>query len=888
MKNFFSLVIMILFMNVEAFSQNEWYLQYGDYSRSTASVHFINISTGWAVCYQGTLLKTTNSGKNWNIQQELNKNLYAVQFLDMNTGWIAGDMGLIIKTTDGGDNWISQSSNVTDYIFKIQFNDINNGWALCERNVIRTTNGGINWVSKYNGLLYVYISAGFFMNANTGWVGGSDNFAATIRKTTNGGSTWDYTTNGDTINVTVFDMDFIDINTGWAVGIHGDVIKSTNGGNSWRKIYEDHNMNSMSIQFINSKTGWIVGEGNNTSAIMNTVNGGENWAKIILDYPPFTYHTATLNKVFFIDSVNGWATGGDMIISTVNTNDSNDVGVTVVNKPVLYSKHYVKCSNNESIIPEVTIKNFGPKDQNNFFDVHLEIKQGNSIVYQDTKQDTISAGQTHTIDFDPYTSNFDLQTYNYENYIVRSWTSMTSDTAYDNDTAESSFSVVNPNYGYSDISGYYFLNSSSDADCIPDQPVFNWEDTTGSVNLIAGGVAQIPFTAGNIFNGCFRLPDVIPDGNKFRFFGVCYDTIVISTNGIIGLGSSLTGMTSSLPIQIPSVTSPRPAIFPFWYKCNFFDPEILGRNLKYKISGNKFIVTYDRLPIYNTVFDSNDYVSCQVILETSTGCGIDNGKITIQFDDSKSGSTFLNNYYSNRLNANTVGIQNSTGTIGLQYRRSESDHTVTVPGPLFGSSLALEFAPINSVLPVELESFTYSVNENNVNLFWKVSSQINNSGFKVERSYVKNNSSNEWINVGSVTGSGSTTSAQQYTFSDRNLPTGKYAYRLKQIDFNGNFEYVELRNSVQIGVPKKFRLSQNYPNPFNPVTFINFDIPEDSKIVLKIYDNTGREVRSLVNEYKLAGYYKVELNGSDLASGVYFYRLTAGEFSETKRMILLK
>jgi len=236
----------------------------------------------------------------------------------------------------------------------------------------------------------------------------------------------------------------------------------------------------------------------------------------------------------------------------------------------------------------------------------------------------------------------------------------------------------------------------------------------------------------------------------------------------------------------------------------------------------------------------------------------------------------------------TVGIQNSTGTVALQYRRSESDHTVTVPGPLFGSSIALEFAPINSVLPVELESFTYSVNENNVNLFWIVSSQINNSGFEIERSYVENNSSDEWIKVGNVSGSGSTTNVQQYTFSDRNLPTGKYAYRLKQIDFNGNFEYFELINSVQIGVPKKFRLSQNYPNPFNPVTFINFDIQEDSKIVLKIYDNTGREVRMLVNEFKLAGYYKVELNGSDLSSGVYFCNLQTDKFSDTKKMILLK
>ena len=878
---------MILLLNTAAFSQSEWYLQYIEHSYNTKSINFINISTGWTL-NNSNILKTTNSGKNWFVVNDLNIRLSSIQFQDVNTGWVSGNdtTACIFKTTNGGINWIRQSMNVADYIFKIQFNDTNNGWALSPRNVFKTTNGGINWVSKYNGLQYMDINSGFFTDANTGWVGGSDG-EALIRKTTNGGTTWNYTINADTINATIIDMDFININTGWAIGIHGDVIKSTNGGNSWRKIYEDHNMGSLSIQFINSKTGWIVGEGNNTSAIMNTVNGGENWSKLILDYPPFIIHISTLNSVFFIDSVNGWACGDGGIISTVNTNDSNDVGVTDVNKPVLFSTHYVKCLNNETIIPEVTIKNFGPKDQDNFFDVHLEIKQGSNIVYQDTKQDTISAGQTHIIEFDSYIPGFDLQTYNYENYIVRSWTSLTSDTAYDNDTAESSFTVVNPNYGYSDISGYYFLNSSADANCIPDQPAFSWEDTTGSVNLIAGGIAQFPFSAGNIFNGCFRLPDVIPDGNKFRFFGVCYDTIVISTNGIIGLGSSLTGMTSSSPVQIPSVSAPRPAIFPFWYKCNYFDPEILGRNLKYKISGNKFIVTYDRLPIYNAVFDSNDYVSCQVILETGTGCGTENGKITVQFDDSKSGSTFLNNYYNNRLNAMTVGIQNSSGTIGLQYRRSFYE-SITTPGPLFGSPLAISFGQINEVLPVELESFTSAVYENNVRLQWSVLSEINNSGFEIERRQLTGNEQLGWMNIGFESGAGNSTHQNIYSFEDKNLPTGKYAYRLKQIDFNGNFEYFELKNNVLIGVPKKFRLSQNYPNPFNPVTLVNFDIPEDSKIVLKIYDNTGREVKTLVNEFKLAGYYKVELNGTDLASGVYFCNLQTDKFSDTKKMILLK
>jgi len=192
------------------------------------------------------------------------------------------------------------------------------------------------------------------------------------------------------------------------------------------------------------------------------------------------------------------------------------------------------------------------------------------------------------------------------------------------------------------------------------------------------------------------------------------------------------------------------------------------------------------------------------------------------------------------------------------------------------------------VLPVELESFTSDVYENNVRLQWSVLSEINNSGFEIERRQLTGNEQSGWINIGFESGAGNSAHQNVYSFEDRNLQSGKYDYRLKQIDFNGNFEYFELMNIVQIGVPQKFRLSQNYPNPFNPVTLVNFDIPEDSKIVLKIYDNTGREVKTLVNEFKLAGYYKVELNGTDLASGVYFCNLQTDKFSDTKKMILLK
>ena len=190
----------------------------------------------------------------------------------------------------------------------------------------------------------------------------------------------------------------------------------------------------------------------------------------------------------------------------------------------------------------------------------------------------------------------------------------------------------------------------------------------------------------------------------------------------------------------------------------------------------------------------------------------------------------------------------------------------------------------NSLLPVELSSFVSTVSGRDVTLNWSTATETNNSGFDIERS-----SANEtWTKVGNVSGNGTTTSPQSYTFADRSLAAGTYSYRLKQIDFNGNFEYFELTNDVNIGVPNNFDLSQNYPNPFNPTTKINFDLPVDGNVSLKIFDMSGKEVMTLVNENKPAGYYSVSFNGASLSSGIYFYTIQSGDFVSTKKMTLIK
>ncbi|MEO8666392.1 MAG: Cys-Gln thioester bond-forming surface protein [Ignavibacteria bacterium] len=191
-------------------------------------------------------------------------------------------------------------------------------------------------------------------------------------------------------------------------------------------------------------------------------------------------------------------------------------------------------------------------------------------------------------------------------------------------------------------------------------------------------------------------------------------------------------------------------------------------------------------------------------------------------------------------------------------------------------------------LPVELASFTSSVSGRDLTLNWSTVSELNNYGFEIERADL----SAGWMKIGFVNGSGTSSTEKIYSFTERNLNSGRCQYRLKQIDYNGNFEYFNLSSDVVVGVPSQFSVSQNYPNPFNPSTKINYDIPVSGKVSVKVFDISGKEVASLVDGVQSAGYYTVLLNAGSLSSGIYFYNVNVeGEgqnFVMTKKMMLVK
>lgn len=187
-------------------------------------------------------------------------------------------------------------------------------------------------------------------------------------------------------------------------------------------------------------------------------------------------------------------------------------------------------------------------------------------------------------------------------------------------------------------------------------------------------------------------------------------------------------------------------------------------------------------------------------------------------------------------------------------------------------------------IPVELSLFTANVSGNSVSLNWSTATEINNYGFDVERK--SDNSS--WTKIGFVQGNGTSTEIKNYIFTDKNLQAGLYNYRIKQIDFNGSFTYYQLSESVEVGVPQVFELAQNFPNPFNPATSIKYSIANETAVKLIVFNSIGQEVGVLVNESQQPGVYTVNFDGSSLSSGVYFYKLTAGDFVSTRKMLMIK
>ncbi len=323
-------------------------------------------------------------------------------------------------------------------------------------------------------------------------------------------------------------------------------------------------------------------------------------------------------------------------------------------------------------------------------------------------------------------------------------------------------------------------------------------------------------------------------------------------------------------------------------------------------------------PLYNGDFywksgsqSVRKYKADGTIIDTIPGTVVATGANAIRFVGKVNGSEFFAVYQfgAGNNNVRVVEVPNGDPNIAVTYGISPSlgananangTGDVAVKQNFDGSHTVFVLATNNGlgsykaiqVIPVEFSAFSASVENRDVTLAWKTATETNSSAFSVERTVSGKNS---WSSVGSVAAAGTSTEMKSYSYLDRGLTSAKYQYRLKQIDLDGTYSYSKVVE-VEVGVPTTFGMSQNYPNPFNPVTRIEYQVPANSRVTVELYDISGQKVASLVNTELAAGYYSVDLsaNSFGLASGVYFYRMTAIDlnggqnFVNTKKMVMLK
>lgn len=266
--------------------------------------------------------------------------------------------------------------------------------------------------------------------------------------------------------------------------------------------------------------------------------------------------------------------------------------------------------------------------------------------------------------------------------------------------------------------------------------------------------------------------------------------------------------------------------------------------------------------------------------------------INIELLLSNSGTTVLAAY----MDVATIRftIANPAGNTGLQWRTSTPNRTNAFKDDNATEVAYGTFHNFDQPLPIQLASFTAAtVGNNHVRLDWRTLTETNNYGFEVQKA------SGQPFNYQSVPnsfvpGQGTTVEPHDYTYTDSAVVSGLWYYRLKQIDLDGTVYFsdgvqVDVLTSVDDRpVPTEFALDQNYPNPFNPSTQIEFALPGAAHVRLEVFNVIGERVAMLVDEVRQVGYHKVRFDGKSLSSGLYFYRLSAGERSFLRKMVLVK
>lgn len=666
-----------------------------------------------------------------------------------------------------------------------------------------------------------------FVNDNTGFTAGN---YGTILKTIDKGDSWVKLNTGTSSRF--LSIDFVDANTGYAGGDDQMLKKTTDGGQNWTDLTLPEFTNSYvyDIDFINLNTGYVLGFFIFESRIWKTTDGGLNWVTQTTDGANY------LNNLYFIDENNGFGSGGSLggeIIKTTNGGDN-------------WTRVYEDIYQKQSMIFLNATTGFAGCEKGRIYK-------------------TTDAGDT--------------------------WNFALSDGTLD----VTSLNFIDANTGFGFGAGSVYIKTTDGGNNWYESPISGSQSSQYfDANITADGTIHAAGSFGAMIrstNGgaTFTYPESVTDGyvsdiefinttTGYAVTGYNHGDILKTTNA----GNTWVSQVSSFTLSI--------------YGISFTSDEtgyLAGSLTVYKtINGGTnwqqiYVSTTNEIftDVYFTDANTGYVIGSYGRLLKTVNAGVNWTSTTI----SNSGTILSSIFFVNGNTGYAVGDNNAavkTTDAGASWS------AMSVASPFI--NLSEVFFSTENIGYISSADGIYKTTDGGDTWFALPTPDGGYAGVQFRGNFgyaisgggtiIKTtDAGNNWIVQPTVTDN---SLYALYFNSDNYVYAGGLLGTLIKtipteliVTSTGN-------NSNEIS--QSFKLNQNYPNPFNPSTKINFEIPKSGLVTLKVYDITGKLVDVLLNENKNAGNYTLDFNGSNVSSGIYFYTLSTQDFTETKRMILLK
>jgi photosystem II stability/assembly factor-like uncharacterized protein len=764
------------------------------------------------------------------------------------------------KITTGTGVWTELNPRVPRVTYiGLHFVNKDTGWACGQSGaVIKTTNGGDDWIiseTPINNLLLKTHSYNGQIVLVTGYDG-------IILRSSDEGKTFEQVPSGVGNGYDLWGVQLLNDTLGWVCGLNQTLLKTTDAGLSWQPGSTGLNQHYWAVDFINEQYGMIACSG---GKILKTTNGGNSWIQIQAG------DTRALYTIDVIDSLHIAAAGADG--KNVYSSDGGTTWISNPDIPVFSATNcidFIDSDTGYTVQDVYNIRKTTNRGQN-WFGLPINMTSEWHIQLLDDGTG-YSCGEEVG---GSYALNFFKRTNGVEN-----WSSL----------------FLNINWSdvfFVDEQKGFFISSNVGAG------IYKTEDGGISYQKIENAPSGYDLLFLDSLTGFIAGTHKTTDGGETWYqINAGGGIKVFFVNDSIGwsIDSHIYKTTNQGENWVTQLTLPAD-----YFTGIFFVDTLSGwatsRYIWQTTDGGSNWIQRSDIPLY---FTRDIYFT-----GTDTGFvaeGLTGNDLYVTIDgglnwqrDIRIENTFNFNYFPNKYHWISNGginqiwetTDNGTNWIEITQNVPSGFNRFQAPREWIGyaidrAGLILKYED-TSYVPIELISFEGKFEINKIILNWQTATELNNEGFVIQKSIDMEN----WNNIGFVEGKGTSSEQNNYSFEDINVNSEKNYYRLKQIDFSGEVEYSKL---IEVSVPLySFYLYQNFPNPFNSSTIIKYIVQEKTVVKLNLYSINGELVKEILKEEKEKGIYNLIINLNDLATGVYFYRVTTDKgYSNVKKLILLK